>query len=140
MKKRKSILSNKSGFIPIWNILLILLLIGLYVLIEEGYDLFVNLGWNVGIIIFLRKGSYIFLIVFFLFIIYFLMRFYWGILKDWREGSSFSSLPKFVEKGIVSFFLIGPCIFAFSVIIGVIYVLFTADESYWHGPFELLNR
>lgn len=125
---------------PLRYIFLVLFLIGLYVLIEDGYDLFVHMGWNVEMIIFLRKGSYIFLIVFFLFIIYLLMKVYWWVLKDWRDGSSFSSFPKFIEKGVISFILVGPCIFSFAMIIGVIYVFVTADESFWHGPFELLDR
>ena len=68
------------------------------------------------------------------------MRVYLWALKDWRDGSSFSSLPKFIEKGFINFVLVGPCIFLFAMIIGVIYVFVTADESFWHGPFELLDR
>ena len=140
MEKRRTRFKKGSGFMPLRYLFLVLFLLGLYVLIEDGYDFFVRMGWNVGMIIFLRKGSCIFLIVFFLFIIYLLMRVYRWILKDWRDGSSFSSLPKFIEKGVISFFLVGPCIFSFAMIIGVIYVLVTADESFWHGPFELLDR
>lgn len=125
---------------PLRYIFLVLLLIGVYALIEDGYDLFFNLGWNVGFLVFLRKGSNVFLIVTFLFFIYLLMKAYLGMVRDWREGYSFSSLPKFIEKGMISLFLVGPCIVMAAMIIGVLYVLFTADDSFWHGHFELLDR
>jgi hypothetical protein len=68
------------------------------------------------------------------------MRVYRWVLKDWREGSSFSRPPKFIEKEFISFVLVGPCIFSFAMIIGIIYVFVTVDESFWYGPFELLDR
>jgi hypothetical protein len=89
MKKRRTRFKKGSGFMPLRYLFLILFLLALYVLIEDGYDFFVRMGWNVGILIFLRKGS---------------------------------------------------CIFSSAMIIGVTYVLVTADESFWHGPFELLDR
>ena len=75
--------------------------------------------------IFLEKGSHIFLIVCILIVIYLWMRLYIGVVKDWRD----SSLPKFVEKAFVSFFLVGPCILLLAIIIGVIYIFVTADDS-----------
>ncbi len=138
--KRGKAKSSKSGFIQLWFLLGVLSLLGIYILIEDGYGLFVNMGWNVGLIIFLRKASYLFAIAFFTIISYLLIKFYSGVVKDWHSSSSFSDLPKFVEKGIVSFFLVGPCILMFAFIIGIIYILFTVDESHWHGPWELLDR
>lgn len=139
MKKRRS-KSSKSGFIPLRYLLGILFLLGIYILTEDGYGLFVNMGWNVGPVIFLRKASYLFLIVVFTITSYLLIRFYSGVVKDWRSGSSFSSMPKFIEKAFVSFFLVGPCVLMFAFIIGIIYTIFTVDESHWHGHWELLDR
>ncbi len=76
MEKRRTRFKKGSGFMPLRYLLLIFFLLGLYVFIEDGYDLFVRMGWNVGILILLRKGSCIFLIVFYLFIIYLLLKVY----------------------------------------------------------------
>lgn len=138
MKKGKSRSSKtkKWEFIPLRYLVLILSVVGIFILISDGYEFFVNMGWNVGPIIVLRKASYFFLMIVAALLIYFLLKFFLGVAKDWRKGSYYSDVPRWIEKGFVSLFLVGPSIFFLISIVFLIFTLITVDDSHWHGHWD----